>query len=276
MQAQETLLPELTAIGFAKNEARAYLCLLRNGALTAPQISRAVNIPKSKIYEILESLQDRGIVEGFPGSPRRFRAGRLDSFLEETLDVNRARLAEMEKTTARLKSSLDEIEKVSRVGLPHKGQVDNTEILWTVNGKRGFHEKFVELGAAAKEEILVMSPTFSRNPLLEEGIIDASRRGVSIRGITALSPENAPRIKFWLRHYNEMRHFSGGIPLTVLIFDNARAIYRLSYESEGKSNHIGVFSSSPDFVAAMRQYWDALWATSRKIMPKRLVSSGKA
>lgn len=52
----------LQALGFGEYEARAYLSLLQQGALTGYQLAKASAIPRPNIYPILDRLQQRGAV----------------------------------------------------------------------------------------------------------------------------------------------------------------------------------------------------------------------
>lgn len=50
----------LQALGFTEYEARAYVTLLQQGALTGYQLAKASRIPRPNIYPVLDKLQQRG------------------------------------------------------------------------------------------------------------------------------------------------------------------------------------------------------------------------
>lgn len=52
----------LVELGLSKREAKAYLSLLELGSTTVSHIVRKTGIPSSKIYEVLERLQKKGLV----------------------------------------------------------------------------------------------------------------------------------------------------------------------------------------------------------------------
>jgi len=52
----------LSELGLSKREAKTYLSLLELGSTTVSHIVRKTGIPSSKIYEVLERLQRKGLV----------------------------------------------------------------------------------------------------------------------------------------------------------------------------------------------------------------------
>lgn len=58
----ETLLSSLRNHLFTESEAKAYVALLKNGPCTGYELSRLSGVPRSKIYNVLEILLNRGVV----------------------------------------------------------------------------------------------------------------------------------------------------------------------------------------------------------------------
>ena len=52
----------LQELGLTQREIRVYLALLELGSTTTGSIIKRSEVPNSKIYEILESLQNKGLV----------------------------------------------------------------------------------------------------------------------------------------------------------------------------------------------------------------------
>ncbi|MCI0563441.1 MAG: TrmB family transcriptional regulator [Nitrososphaera sp.] len=59
-------------LGLTSYEIRVYLSLLDTGALTASDISKKSGVPYSKIYEVLNSLEDKGWLESNSSRPQKF------------------------------------------------------------------------------------------------------------------------------------------------------------------------------------------------------------
>jgi len=62
----------LRELGLTDYETRAYLALLERGVLTASQVSENAEVPYSKVYETLTSLERKGWIETEKGRPGRY------------------------------------------------------------------------------------------------------------------------------------------------------------------------------------------------------------
>lgn len=69
----------LRGIGLTKYESKALAHLsLQRRALRASEISKLTKIPRTKVYSVLGSLEDAGLVKVHPGRPRKFSAPPLE------------------------------------------------------------------------------------------------------------------------------------------------------------------------------------------------------
>jgi predicted transcriptional regulator len=83
----------LQQLGFSSYEAEAYTTLLVRGPLTGYEVGKYSRVPLSRSYEILQRLQQKGIVLQQPGDPPRYLAQdpqymltHFRSNIEQTLD----------------------------------------------------------------------------------------------------------------------------------------------------------------------------------------------
>ena len=69
MTADASALQEL---GLLPAEAQVYLALVRNGALSGTAVASVTGFPRSSVYLTLNSLLDKGLIEGGPAHGSRF------------------------------------------------------------------------------------------------------------------------------------------------------------------------------------------------------------
>lgn len=256
----KNLIIQLKEFGFNLYESKAYITLVTGGILSAPEISKQSDVPKSKIYDTLNTLMKKRIIEEFPGSPRKFKARSPTYVLDELLDNEKKHLELKESTAEELMQKLNNIIKKTE-----KTYISNNSMLWTVNGRRGFHEKFAEMGARATKEVKVITPYFSRNSILENAINNAKARGVIFTGITAVNKENKERVRFYLECFDKIYAFNGEIPITLIIIDNKECMYRINYSINGQLNYVGVHSANEGLIKAFTQYANSLLRDSTLI-----------
>src|SRR5437660_7293919 len=63
---------ELVELGLSPTEAQVYLALLENPSLSASAIAAATELSRSRIYQTLCSLADKGLVESSAGYGSKF------------------------------------------------------------------------------------------------------------------------------------------------------------------------------------------------------------
>lgn len=260
MQDSEDLITYFKAFGFSLYESKAYITLVKYGILSAPSIAKHSTVPKSKVYETLENLLKKRVIEEFPGSPKKFRPRSPAFVFKELISQKKEDLKQIETSAGILKTKLEMM-----INNTEKTYISNDSLLWTVNGRRAFHEKFAEIGARATKEIKVMTPYFSRNSILENAIDHAKSRGVIFTGITSVNDSNKNRVKFYLEYFNKIFAFNGNIPMTIIIIDNKECIYRIDHKINNNSSYIGVYSTSKNLIEAFIQYWNGLMKNSSQI-----------
>ncbi len=70
----------LKSFGFSEYEAKVILALLSRGALSAKEVAEISGIPRTSVYDVMNSLVSKGFVEAFD-RPKKFRALRTTEIL---------------------------------------------------------------------------------------------------------------------------------------------------------------------------------------------------
>ena len=101
----DIILKSLEALGIKGYEGKAYLTLLRVGEETAPKLASKAGIPLPRVYDVLESLCRKGLIEIKAGRPRKYRAlppsialtRYVRSYIEQIMSLNNRIVEELEK-----------------------------------------------------------------------------------------------------------------------------------------------------------------------------------
>lgn len=81
--AEPEIASALEALGFNKNEGRAYGALLSLGQATGYEVSQRAGIPRSAVYTVLRKLVVEGAARRTPGPPERFAAIPVQTLCEK-------------------------------------------------------------------------------------------------------------------------------------------------------------------------------------------------
>jgi sugar-specific transcriptional regulator TrmB len=69
----QELVEKLLALGFSRNEAKVYACLIKKGQISIPEISDVTRIHRQDVYKILSRLEAKGLILRSIGKPCIFK-----------------------------------------------------------------------------------------------------------------------------------------------------------------------------------------------------------
>jgi sugar-specific transcriptional regulator TrmB len=155
----------------SKYEAEVYLSLVKREPLTVAEISRLSMVPRSRCYDVLRSLEAKGLVSSTSSRPLRYQALPVRVAIENR--VNQL-VKEFNDRRMMIEDIGRELEMMSRDG----GRRIEAQFL---EGKVSFQSLMLDV-LNAKDEVLIAK---SKSPaMLEEHccrVIDVLKRGVKIR-----------------------------------------------------------------------------------------------
>ena len=82
----------LMECGFNLYESKILLSLAKLKTASVSEIGKDSNVPKNKIYEILDIFKRRGIVQLLPSKPKRYNLVNIKQVLKERVDQKKKHL----------------------------------------------------------------------------------------------------------------------------------------------------------------------------------------
>lgn len=159
---REKILETLKKLSFTEYEAKAYLALLEDSPLTGYAVAKNSGVPRSRIYEVLDSLAVRGDILVSHGNTPQYVP-----VPAKVLIKNRRLKAEENFISA--EASLEQYSQDAK----------NRDHIWNITGHDEILEKVKECIASAERRILleVWKEDYAG---LEADLEDASKKGVQI------------------------------------------------------------------------------------------------
>ena len=87
----------ISKTGLSANQTKVYLCLSKSGEKSVSQISKILSIPRTEIYTILKTLQQKDCVKIKNGRPCKFLAIPIEKYFEKKLELEYRKIQELEK-----------------------------------------------------------------------------------------------------------------------------------------------------------------------------------
>jgi len=238
----------LRELGLTQYETRAYLALLDKGALTASQISEHAEVPYSKIYEVLASLEKKGWIKAERGRPSKY----YPKSPSEALEAAKLRLEEMTKSWEQ--AIISELQP-----LYEKRGIREKPDIWILRGEFSILAKLKETLDKAKKEVMIAAPSLPGT--LEDTVVSMlthlQNAGVNVLFMISREAKdwNLKKIASVAEVRVRDQMFGGGV-----IVDSKEAMLFLGEEKPTLviwSNHLGL-------VKFARDYFQHLWNSSEK------------
>jgi sugar-specific transcriptional regulator TrmB len=183
MVASMQVLDALKSIGLNLYERKIFVALLAKGIATAGEVSEIAKVPRSRSYDVLESLADKGFIILQPSKPIRYVALAPRDALERSKENLKKRHDERIERIDRLKASdiVKELECIYKQGF---NLVQPFEMTGTLKGRHSINQQFNALLKKAKKSVSIMTTEDGLNDLYSrhfKTLKRASKNGIKIR-----------------------------------------------------------------------------------------------
>jgi len=239
----------LRELGLTEYEARGYLSLLERGVLTASEVSEYANVPYSKIYEALNSLERKGWIETRRGRPSRY----YPKSPSEALGAVKLRLEGKVKSWE--KTVLNELQP-----LYEKREIREKPDIWVLRGEFNILAKLQEMLGKAKSELMIAAPTVSKT--LVEAIVPmlTHLQSIGVKMLLMVSKEvmewNIGNIAKVVEVRVREHMFGGGV-----IVDGKEALLLLGEEKPT----LVIWSSHTGLVGIADGYFRYIWKNAEPL-----------
>ncbi len=247
---------QLTRLGLTSYEAKAYLALLRRDSSTAAQAARLANVPRQRIYDVLASLVDKGLASTRPGQVVKYAAVAPELALERLVSDHREKLAELERDTAAL---IDELRPAFHAG---KEQANPLEYIEVLRDRRAINERFEELQAGIKKEILVFTKKPYATPPQEEVVGLEVSKTHEARSIYEFDVFDDPDVTEGVRRFieaGEKARFVPELPLKLVIIDESIVMFGMEDPVAGASELTIMVVEHPSLAGVLKIAFDTTW-----------------
>jgi sugar-specific transcriptional regulator TrmB len=245
----------LREMGLSEYESHAYLAALQSGLATAKEISSAADIPQSRVYDVLESLQSKGFVTIQPGRPKKFGPIEPEIAVNQFTQYKRRDLEdELTKTRNAGDTFLDNLEGDQF----RYRRNDEVDVFWSYKGKNYILKQFGQHCENSTDEILMVTEANSFERIVshhKEILRDRAERNVDIRvlvptdGVRDVVLETAME---WAEIYAVE-----GIEGRFYAFDDSRIL--ISWLSDQEDRFVAMTTQSSQLQSTFQQFFDLLW-----------------
>lgn len=255
----DRLVKKLVEVGLSPYEAKAYMALLQGKELTAIQASELSGVPKTRIYDILITLERKGFCKSHPGKVTKYIALNpgvsLHGYIRAQREEFLAEAEEKERVANELVSTLGRVSKANSTPL---------EYIWVMKDQYQIAKAYSGCVLSSKKEVLSLEKAPYAPPEIQyRAVLDALANGVKVRSIYQLDPKSVSKdiLPFILRTIEKGAdvRFVQRIPSKIAMFDGREVWVAIEDPLSFKGGFVAVVMSHPSAVEPFRVLFEKLW-----------------
>ena len=240
-------------------EVKIWAALLSRGVSTAGELSDIADVPRSRSYDVLESLEKKGFIVMKLGKPIKYIAVTPSEVVERVKKNMRSEADERIKRLEELKNT----EVLTELNALHSQGIELVEPSDLSGSLRGRHNVYNHMDLTirnAENSVTMMTTTqglMRKVDALKPTLEKIKKRGVKIRIAAPITKECKQVLKD-LNNVAEVRHTNTKARFTIV--DGKELIFMVLDDKEVHPTYdIGIWVNTPLFASALEDLFEANW-----------------
>ncbi|MAG45641.1 MAG: hypothetical protein CMH63_02625 [Nanoarchaeota archaeon] len=253
-------------------EVKIWTALLSRGVSTAGELSDISEVPRSRSYDVLETLEKKGFVIMKLGKPIKYLAVKPEEIVRRIkkkikTDANTS-LGKLEDVRAT--KLFDELKLLYTNGID---LVDASDLSGAVKGRENINEQINTLLNDANEDIVLITTAEGlarKASSFRKNLKRLNDKKIKIRIVAPINKENYEVAKE-LSKFAEIRN-TQRIDSRFMIVDNKKVLFMLMKDKDVHSAYdAAVWVETPYFANTLSNFFDVVWnklEDGRKVITK--------
>ncbi|MBI4439158.1 hypothetical protein HY640_04455 [Candidatus Woesearchaeota archaeon] len=244
-------------------EVKIWTALLSRGVSTAGELSDIANVPRSRSYDVLESLEKKGFIVMKFGKPIKYLAippadvvDRVKKHMRVEAERKIKRLEEMKNTEL-----LEELKALHKQGFE---LIDPTDLSGSLKGRHNIYNHLDLMIKNAEKSVTIMTTAqglLRKIEGLKPAMEKAKKRGVKIRIAAPITKETKESVKD-LTDVAEIRHTDSKARFCVV--DGKGLMFMVLDDKDVHPTYdVGIWVNTPFFASALEGMFEQHWTESK-------------
>jgi len=244
-------------------EVKIWTALLSRGVSTAGELSDIANVPRSRSYDVLESLEKKGFAITKLGKPIKYVAvpptevvERVKKNMKSDADMKVKRLEDLKNTDV-----LSELNSLHTQGIE---LVEPSDLSGSLRGRHNLYNHLETVIKGAEKSVTIMTTTqgFMRKVEGLKSVFEKlKKRGVKIRIAAPITKECSDSLKE-MQGIAEVRHSDSKARFVVV--DGKELVFMVMDDKEVHPTYdVGIWVNTPFFASALENMFESNWKTMK-------------
>ncbi len=266
MIVQTDFLNKLKDFGLNTYEAKLWTALLSRGISTAGELSDIANVPRSRSYDVLESLEKKGFIVMKIGKPIKYIAVAPEEVVERVKKQVRDEADKHVDVLKELKSStiLTELNLLHTQGI---SMVDPTELSGCIKGRNNIYNQMESMIKGAQKSVVLVTSTqglLRKHSNLKQALVSAKKRGIEVKIAAPITKECKDVLKD-LTDVAEVRH-TESVKSRFLVIDNKELLFMLLDDKDVHHSYdVGVWVNTNFWASTVNSFFNTEWKSMKPV-----------
>lgn len=233
---------KLQLLGLNKYEANAYQAIVDLGESKSHQVSAKSGVPYGRIYDVLNSLESKGLIRLILKKPKTFVAVDPELILVKQIEKQIFELEKLKEEAKKMKTQYERFPE---------------EAVFVTKGKENFY-RFVSKLKPIENFGYSIKYTFEAHPVWMRHTLGRMKKRIETKTLGRIDDETKENVRKWLKFYKYIRGFPNE-GVAVDIRDGKTVVIALI-----KSDTTLVINDDA-FGKLMADLFQAAWKTSKEL-----------
>ena len=255
---QEALKKLKIAFDLNEYEVKIWVSLLSRGAAAAGELSDMGDVPRSRAYDVLESLEKKGFIIMKLGRPIKYLAVKPEEILRRVKQNIGKRAEEEIEAVGKIQGTdvFEELNFLFNKGIQH---IDPATISGSFRGRKNSYNQMLSVIDEAKEEVIIATTDTGlvrKLNYFKESLARLKKKGINIKIGAPLKTINAQEAAKELSKSVKFKEINTNA--RFIIVDGKDVVFMVNDDSQiHESADIGVWINSMFFASSLKDLFDA-------------------
>ncbi len=227
-------------------EVKIWAALLSRGIASAGELADISGVPRSRCYDVLESLEKKGFIIMKIGKPIKYLAVKPEIILERVKSNIKEEADEVSSQIESIKDT-EEFKELEALHSTRVQRVDISSISKSIVGRTSVNRFVKEMISKAKSKVIVVvtqDHSEKMVKLLKNFMPNFAKKGIKAKIFT-------PYNKALMKKLQNIEHVEYSPSSRFVSIDSKEMLFMVSTESSAPDYEVAVWIDSPFFVSAV-------------------------
>ncbi len=241
-------------------EVRIWTALLSRGVSTAGELSEIADVPRSRTYDVLESLEKKGFIVMKLGKPLNYIAVEPQEVVDRSKKIVQKEAKYHVKKLDNLKGGelLRELDTLFKQGVEF---IEPSDLSGALRGRHNVYTHMDTMIKSAKKSVILMTSAEGlarKSEALKSTLQSLAKRGVDVRVAAPMTKESAAVAKD-LMSFAKVRAVDK-INARFCVVDDKEVMFMVMDDKEVHPSYdVGIWANTPYFASALSGMYNMAW-----------------